>query len=166
MEDTELWRRRSYDRTCRILQGITPNCGAKMAKFQTWSTPLTTVFSYCIGILYSMKTVLNIGNRNSVFRKAEINFSYGNLTWEKWTKSSHWWLTNSKLLKVTTNISQKKSINYRLKIDQFGAKLGAFQNREKLRKISDFPQIHVIQSFLVIFRDFQMYVTLRQIDGF
>ena len=36
---------------CRILQGITPNCGAKMAKFQTQSTPLTTVFSYCIDIV-------------------------------------------------------------------------------------------------------------------
>ena len=36
-----------------------------------------------------MKAVLNKGNRNSVFHKPEINFSYGNLTWEKWTKSSH-----------------------------------------------------------------------------
>ena len=41
----------------------------------------------------------------SVFEKVEINF--GNLIWEKWTKSSEWWLTNSKLLKVTTNNPQK-----------------------------------------------------------
>ena len=33
-----------------------------------------------------MKKVLNIGNRNSVFQKAEINFSYGNLTWENGQK--------------------------------------------------------------------------------
>ena len=47
------------------------------------------------------------------------------------------------------------------KIGQFGAKLRAFENREKWRKMSDFSRIHVIQSFLVIFRDFQMHVTLR-----
>ena len=43
-------------------------------------------FFYYIGI---MKTVLNKEKRNSVFQIDEINFSYGNLTWEKWTKSSH-----------------------------------------------------------------------------
>ena len=32
--------------------------------------------------------MLNIGNRHSVFQKAEIHFSYGNLTWEKWKKSN------------------------------------------------------------------------------
>ena len=43
-----------------------------------------------------------------------------------------------------------------VKIWQFGAKLRAFENREKWPKMSDFSQIHVIQSFLVIFRDFQI----------
>ena len=33
-------------------------------------------------------------------------------------------------------------------------------------KMSDIPQIHVIQSFFVIFHEFQMHVTLRQIDRF
>ena len=33
---------------------------------------LTTVFSYCIGII-SMKTVLGVGNRNSVFQKADFH---------------------------------------------------------------------------------------------
>ena len=31
---------------------------------------------------------------------------------------------------------------------------------------SDFSRIHIIQSFLVFFRDFQMHVTLRRIDRF
>ena len=46
-----------------------------------------------------------------------------------------------------------------VKIGQFGAKLRAFENREK-------SQIHGIQSFLVISRVFQMHVTLYRIDGF
>ena len=53
-----------------------------------------------------------------------------------------------------------------VKIGQFGAKLHAFEIREKWRKMSDFSRIHVIKSFLVIFRDFQTHVTLRQIDRF
>ena len=32
--------------------------------------------------------------------------------------------------------------------------------------MSDFFQIHVIPSFFIIFRDFQMHLTLRQIDRF
>ena len=40
---------------------------------------------------------------------AAFHFSYRNLTWEKWTKSSRWWLTNSKLLKWPI-IFQKKTL--------------------------------------------------------
>ena len=36
-----------------------------------------------------------------------IFFFFFYRTWEKWTKSSQWWLINSKLLKWTTNIPQK-----------------------------------------------------------
>ena len=34
----------------------------------------------------------------------------------------------------------------------------------KMTKMSDFSRIHVIQLFLVVFCDFQMHLTLRQID--
>ena len=57
----------------------------------------------------------NKENRNCIFQKAEINFSYGNLTWENGR-----YLV--KLLKVTTYIPQKsdykveeKSFNLRSK---------------------------------------------------
>ena len=50
-----------------------------------------------------------------------------------------------------------------VKIGQFGAKLGAFQNREKRPKMIELRGFGKNRSFFVIFRDFQMHLALRQI---
>ena len=47
-----------------------------------------------------------------------------------------------------------------VKIGQFGAKLGAFENRKKL------PKMIENRSFFVIFRDFQMHLTLSRTNRF
>ena len=46
-------------------------------------------------------------------------------------------------------------------IGQFGAKLGAFENREKRPNMIELRGFGKNRSFLVIFRDFQMHLTLR-----
>ena len=53
-----------------------------------------------------------------------------------------------------------------VKIGQFGAKLDAFENREKWSKMIELRGFGKSRSFFIIFRDFQMHLTLRQIDRF
>ena len=74
-----------------------------------WGTPLKEGFSLSVCHTIHEKT---FEHRKTVLWQfyTHINFSYGNLTWGKWTKSGQWWLTNSKLLKVTTKNSTKKAI--------------------------------------------------------
>ena len=53
-----------------------------------------------------------------------------------------------------------------VEIGRFCAKLRAFEKCEKWRKMSDCSQIHVILKRLVIFRTFQVHVTLHRINRF
>ena len=52
------------------------------------------------------------------------------------------------------------------KIGRFCSKLRAFENREKLPKMIELRKFGKNRSFLVIFRDFQMQVTLSGTDRF